>query len=214
MMPTEMKKIVIIGSPGAGKSTFAQALGEILNIEVLHLDRYFWQTGWKEHPREKRIQIQQELVEGKEQWIMEGSYISSADSRLQAADTIIFLDIPPLLCLWRVIKRHIFTSRRVLRFDLPNGCTDKFSLRNVLKVLLFPLRDRHQLIEKIAQICVGKHILSYRSTKDLKHFLSQPFQEQTVVDELKLRLDGVSLTQHTTLRRFSLWLNDPSHAGA
>ena len=42
-----MNKIVIIGSPGAGKSTFAHELGAILNIDVIYLDRHFWKTGWK-----------------------------------------------------------------------------------------------------------------------------------------------------------------------
>ena len=46
-----MEKIVIIGSPGAGKSTFARKLGSILKIKVVHLDRVFWQPGWKEKPK-------------------------------------------------------------------------------------------------------------------------------------------------------------------
>lgn len=178
-----MKKIVVIGSSGAGKSTFAQALGEILNIEVLHLDRYFWRSGWKEYPREERIRIQQELVRGKEQWIMEGSYISSADGRLDAADTIIFLDMPRLLCLWRAIKRHITTYRQY-RLDLPDGCTDKLSLRCVAKVLVFPHYGLKQFMRKInlirereAHQPQQKAILFFHSAKDVDAFLYH-LQEQ------------------------------------
>src|SRR4030081_3739817 len=102
-----MKKIVIIGSPGAGQSTFAQALGKVLQIEIFHLDHYFWQPGWKEYPRETRIKIQQQLVKEKDQWIIEGTYLGSSDSRLHAADTIIFLDMPCFLCLKQAIKRYL-----------------------------------------------------------------------------------------------------------
>ena len=49
-----MEKIVIIGSPGAGKTDFALQLGKICKIKVLHLDRLFWERGW-----EKKAGIQE-----------------------------------------------------------------------------------------------------------------------------------------------------------
>ncbi len=52
-----MKKIVIIGSAGAGKSTLARELGKILGIEVVHLDLYFWRSDWHEIPRNERVKI-------------------------------------------------------------------------------------------------------------------------------------------------------------
>ena len=82
-----MDKIAIIGSPGAGKSTLAQQLGESLNIEIIHLDRYFWQPDWREKPRDTRIEILKDLVR-KERWIIEGTYLGSSEPRLNAADTI------------------------------------------------------------------------------------------------------------------------------
>src|SRR5271157_5601370 len=120
-----MEKIVIIGSPGAGKSTFARHLGRILHINVIHLDRIFWQPGWKEKPREKRIDILQKIVREK-QWIIEGTYLGSSEPRLDAADTIIFLDTFTLLCLGRIFKRYL-NHGRVGR-DIPEGCHDKLNL--------------------------------------------------------------------------------------
>src|SRR2546421_9380760 len=137
-----MEKVVIIGSAGAGKSNIARKLGSKLNIKVVHLDRVFWQRGWKEKPRGTRIDILQDLVREK-RWIIEGTYLSSSQARLNAADTIIFLDIPPLLCLWRIIKRHLeyhkllclwriikrhLEYQRSSRRDIPEGCTDKLTL--------------------------------------------------------------------------------------
>ena len=121
-----MKKIVIIGSPGAGKSTLARKLGPMLKINVIHLDRLFWECGWKAKTRETRIDILQKRIMEK-QWIIEGTYLHISELHLNAADTIIFLDTSPLCCLWRLIKRHREYRRRSRR-DIPDGCTDKLTL--------------------------------------------------------------------------------------
>lgn len=172
-----MDKIVIIGSPGAGKSVLARDLGKILDIEVFHLDRYFWQPGWKEHPRETRLLIQQELLQGKDQWLIEGTYLGSSDDRLNAADTIIFLDMPCLQCLWRIFKRHIQYRNRS-RPDIPDGCTDRLTVTRILKVLVFPFRGRNHFLAKMRDIRARemhqpgkKTILTYRSSEQARNFL-------------------------------------------
>lgn len=166
-----MNKIVVIGSPSAGKSTFAHELGRILEIEVFHLDRYFWQSGWKEYPRQIRIEIEQELIRGKDQWIIEGTYLSSSDSRLKAADTIIFLDKPWSVCLRQAFQRH-FTYQGELRLDIPDGCTDKISFPYILKILVFPYKGRRLFFKKFKKLEVEakrqglvKKILICRSHK-------------------------------------------------
>src|SRR5439155_26610035 len=100
-----MEKIAIIGSSGAGKSRLAKELGSILKIKVFHMDRFCWLRGWKGKTGDMRIDILHKLVRDK-QWIIVGTDLNSSMPRLEAADTIIFLDIHLLLCLWLVIKRH------------------------------------------------------------------------------------------------------------
>jgi adenylate kinase family enzyme len=165
-----MDKIAIIGSPGSGKSTLAQQLGESLNIEIIHLDRYFWQSNWREKPRDTRIEILNELVR-KERWIIEGTYLGSSEPRLNAADTIIFLDIPPLVCLWRLTKRHL-QSRGQPRPDLPDGCSDNLTLICVLKALNFPIRGRRTIKQKLRSY-KSKQIIQLRSRKKVEAFLAQ-----------------------------------------
>ena len=173
-----MEKVVIIGSAGAGKSTLARKLGSKLNIKVVHLDRVFWQRGWKEKPRDTRIDILQDLVREK-RWIIEGTYLSSSKARLNAADTIIFLDIPPLLCLWRIIKRHLEYHKHSRR-DIPEGCTDKITALRILKILAFPFRGRRTLKQKLRNY-KSKQIIWLRSSKEVEEFLAQ--QEQDADDK-------------------------------
>jgi len=169
-----MNKIVIIGSPGAGKSTLARKLGSILKIKVVHLDRIFWQRGWKEKPRDTRIDILQDLVREK-RWIIEGTYLGSSECRLNAADTIIFLDIAPSLCLWRIINRHLEYHGRSRR-DIPEGCKDKLTLVRMWKVLVFPLRERKMLIQNLSNY-KSKQIIWLRSSKEVEDFLALQKQD-------------------------------------
>lgn len=166
-------KIVIIGSPGAGKTTLAREIGDILDIEVFHLDRFFWEPGWKELPRPERIAIQQENILKREQWIIEGSYLSSSDDRLKAADTIIFLDTPSWLCLKRVIQRHR-ESRGRARPDLPEGCADRVSWLTIAKIIGFPFKSRRWLEWRIRNIKADqpeKIIQTLRSQREINDFL-------------------------------------------
>ena len=166
-----MEKIVIIGSPGAGKTTLARELGPILKIKkVIHLDRLFWKREWKGKTGDIRIDILNRLVQEK-RWIIEGTYLCSSGPRLEAADTIIFLDTPPLVCLQRIIKRHR-EYRGHSRRDIPEGCNDKLTLFRMLKVLVFPLRGRRRLEEELRKYN-SKQIVQLHSGKEVKDFLAQ-----------------------------------------
>ncbi|HLZ80951.1 MAG TPA: hypothetical protein VKP04_04910 [Ktedonobacteraceae bacterium] len=165
-----MEKIVIIGSPGAGKTTLAKELGCKLKIKVFHLDRLFWQRGWKRKTGDTRIDILQKLVLRDTQWIIEGTYLCSSEPRLNAADAIIFLDISCLLCLQRIMKRHRKFRGRIRR-DIPDGCTDKLTLLRIVKVLTFPLHGRIMIKQKLRKYN-SKQIIWLHSTKEVEDFLA------------------------------------------
>src|SRR5688572_22342824 len=100
-----MERVLVIGSGGAGKSTFAKRLAERLGLPLVHLDAIYWRDGWIETPKEEWRGIVARLI-GEPRWVMDGNYGGTMDMRLAAADTVIFLDMPRVVCLWRVVKRY------------------------------------------------------------------------------------------------------------
>ena len=123
-----MKRILVIGNCGSGKSTFSKKLNKRLNLELIHLDNLFWKPNWKETPKQEWKDIVQKIIQ-KDKWIIDGNYNSTLDIRIKRADTIIFLDIPRYVCLLnaskRVIKGKYF---KVERDDIADGCNERFDL--------------------------------------------------------------------------------------
>ena len=101
-----MKRVVIFGRAAAGKSSLARTLGEITGLPVIELDKIFWQSGLQALPRDNWTAIQNRLIQSS-CWIMDGDLgpYDVIDCRIQAADTIIFLDFPLVTCAWRAMRR-------------------------------------------------------------------------------------------------------------
>ena len=101
-----MKKIVLLGRGGAGKSTTAGKIGEIASLPVIELDKYFWQPGLKPLSKERWILKQRELAIN-DRWIMDGDLgkYDVLNERLKLADTIIILNFPFWTCFLRALKR-------------------------------------------------------------------------------------------------------------
>jgi adenylate kinase family enzyme len=102
-----MRRVVILGRGGAGKSTLARRLGAVTGLPVTELDTLFWQAGLTAADPARWKARQHELVL-REAWILDGDlgpYDSALDERLRAADTIIVLNFGLLRCAWRTLRR-------------------------------------------------------------------------------------------------------------
>jgi len=91
-------RIAIIGCGGSGKSRLARSLGGLLAITAVHLDGLYYDQDWNPLDQEQFATLQRDLVTAP-RWIFDGNYASSLAVRLQAADTVIFLDLPGWTCL-------------------------------------------------------------------------------------------------------------------
>jgi adenylate kinase family enzyme len=119
-----MQRIVVLGIPGAGKSTLARRIGESLEIPVHHLDRYYWNSGWKASAPDDWLATLEQLIAG-DSWILDGNYRSTIPLRLERADTAVYLDVPRSVALGRVGKR-IVTYRDGSRPDMADGCPERW----------------------------------------------------------------------------------------
>ena len=99
-------RIAIIGCGGSGKSHLARSLGVRLGITPVHLDGLYYDRGWKPLDKEEFAALQRDLVAAP-RWIIDGNYASSLPVRLQAADTVIFLDLPASASLWGILQRRL-----------------------------------------------------------------------------------------------------------
>ncbi|MCQ2565237.1 MAG: adenylate kinase [Clostridia bacterium] len=99
-----MKKVIVIGCPGSGKSTFSRALHDITGIPLFHLDMLYWNSDKTNVDKEVFLRRLTEVI-GKERWIIDGNYSSTMEIRMQNCDTVFFLDYPAELCLAGIKER-------------------------------------------------------------------------------------------------------------
>jgi adenylate kinase family enzyme len=118
-----MKRVMVIGPPGSGKSTFARRLRAITRLPLHHLDQHYFRPGWQPTPKPEWQRFLTELA-GREEWIMDGSYDSSFPIRMPRADTILWLDIPRRIAFPRILKRIAAGYGRT-RADLAPGCPER-----------------------------------------------------------------------------------------
>ena len=171
-----MKRVLVIGSSGSGKSTLARQLGATLELPVIHLDRHYWHAGWVGTPKNEWQDTVQKLVQ-RDSWIMDGNYRGTLDIRLQAADSVVFLDLPPWMCALRAIKRRIQYRNRP-RPDIAAGCKEPLfdpQLFNFVRhVLNYPDRAKPYVMRQLSSIASGKRIVMLKSTKDVNNFMKAP----------------------------------------
>ena len=108
-----MQKIIVIGCPGSGKSSFSRRLRALTGLPLFHLDQMNWNADRTTVPRAV-FRERLELALRQSAWIIDGNYGSTLEQRLLACDTVFFLDYPLELCLEGIRQR-----RGKQRSDLP-----------------------------------------------------------------------------------------------
>ncbi len=160
-----MKKIVIIGCPGSGKSYFSKKLKEKLNIPLYHLDM-IWNKEDKTTLTREEFVVKLQKIFNTESWIMDGNYQRTLDLRISNSDTVILLDYPLDVCL------NGATSRvGIKRDDMPwkEDKLDENFKQYIIKFSENNLPEIYTILEKYKD---SKEIIIFKSRKEADNYLN------------------------------------------
>lgn len=165
-----MKRVLILGCPGSGKSTLSKKLGEKLDLPVVHLDKLNWREGWVNVSREEFDRLLAEELR-KEAWIIDGNYSRTIPERLERCDMAIFLDFPRALCLWGVFKRVLKGHGRT-RSDMGPGCPERLDREFLRYVWDFRRTQREKIVGLLEAYALrGVRVERLRSRREAARFL-------------------------------------------
>jgi adenylate kinase family enzyme len=105
MKKVYMKKVIVIGCPGSGKTTFSEKLSKKTGIPLYYLDT-IWHRPDRTHIPVEEFEDRLAKIYAKDEWIIDGNYASTMELRLKECDTVIFLDYPLELCLEGISQRQ------------------------------------------------------------------------------------------------------------
>lgn len=99
-----MKRVLIIGCPGSGKSTFARRLQKITDLPLYYLDMLFWNAD-KTTVSKEVFDLRLDEVLKKDEWIIDGNFSRTMERRLERCDTVFFLDYDVQVCVDGITNR-------------------------------------------------------------------------------------------------------------
>lgn len=172
-----MRRVVVFGTTGSGKSWLAERLADRTGLRVVELDALFWGRDWQPAPVELfRHRVERET--GQEGWIVVGNYGQVRDLVWRPADTLVWLDLPLPVVMWRLLRRTI--KRAVTREELW-GTGNRESLVNAFSrnsILLYALKTHRRNRERFELECgflaKEKRVVRLRSRRDIERFVLSP----------------------------------------
>lgn len=164
------ERIMVIGSPGSGKSTFSRQLAEITGIPLIHLDKEYWKYGWIETTRTDWI-VKQESLISSDKWIVDGNYGGTMEMRLKKADTIICFKLSRVVCILSYFKR-VLTNFNKIRLDMPEGCPEKFDFEFMKYIWNFPKTSGLRNLERLEKNN-DKKIIVFNKRSEVNKFIRE-----------------------------------------
>lgn len=166
-----MKRILIIGNAGSGKTTFAKKLAEKTALPPVHLDRIFWRGKWNFLSKEEFDPLLQSELE-KEEWIIDGNFNRTLPHRIKYCDTVFYFDLPTVLCLWGITKR-VFLHYGKTRDDMSGVCPEYFDRQKfkLFKAVIRFNRKYRKKYYRLLEDAENIHVIIFKSRKQIKLYL-------------------------------------------
>jgi adenylate kinase family enzyme len=165
-----MQRILIIGCPGAGKTTFARKLAEKTALPLVHLDKFYHDNRFDYRTDAEAWYAEVRALTSRPRWIMDGNYKSTFDIRMSRADTIIYLDYPTWLTVMRAYKRRIYFHKTV-RPDMPTNWEERLDRTFLRFILQYRRVVRPQVLILLERYREGRTIYVCSSPQELEVLL-------------------------------------------
>jgi adenylate kinase family enzyme len=166
-----MKRVAVIGCPGAGKSYFSRQLGSQTGLPVIYLDYYYHQLKYNYYEDKKAWVAHVKKLLQQEYWIMDGNYSSTFPERFKRADTVIFFDYPRRFSVYRVLKRR-FQYRNKHREEMPSGWQEKADFEFLKYVWYFNKDSKNKILDAIHHSDI-KNVIVFKNPRQAKAYLSE-----------------------------------------
>ncbi len=165
-----LRRVAIIGSGGAGKSTLARQIGAVTGLPVVHLDREHWQPGWVAPEPDAWAARVEQLAAG-DAWVIDGNYGGTMGTRLARADTVVLVDLPRTVCVYRAVKRALRYRNRS-RPDMAPGCEEKFDRAFLKWIWDYPATRRPAILARLREErAAGKRVVRLRNSAQVRRFV-------------------------------------------
>jgi len=169
-----MKKIIVAGTSGSGKTTLARQLAEKLNITHIELDNLLWLPGWKTRPEEEFKKLVAQEIK-KPGWTACGNYTQLMPITWKEADTVVWLDYPLWLSLWRALKRSakLWWNHETVCNGNYESFSNFFSRKGIFRWVFKSYFSRKKKMPRFIADPKYKHIkfIRLRSPKETKQWL-------------------------------------------
>jgi len=165
-----MQRVAIVGCSGGGKSTLARAMGHRLGLPVTHLDNLYWKPGWT-HSQLEEFRPKVEAVAAEDRWIIEGNFTSASALRFARADTVVWIELPIPVCLWRAFRRMLLNFGRA-RDDLSPGCPERFDLEFYRYILDWNRLTRPKMAAALSASAPLARLVRLSSDRAKRRFLA------------------------------------------
>ena len=160
-------KIIIIGCPGSGKSTFSQRLNTVLNIPLFHLDMLYHNQDGTHITKEELEEKLKKIFKENDEWIIDGNYQKTLEMRMKECDTIFLLDYPIEICLAGA-KSRIGKKRE----DLP-WIEEKLETEIEQIITSFSIERLPQIYDLIEKYKDNKNVVIFKSREEAETYICQ-----------------------------------------